>query len=76
MEIKLAPTEYKLLATFLKAPGRVWARDQLLDQVWGRNIYVEDRTVDVHIGRLRKALMQFDGSNPIRTVRGTGYSLG
>ena len=75
-QIKLAPTEYKLLAIFLRSPGRVWSREQLLDLVWGRNIYVEDRTVDVHIGRLRKALMQFGGKNPIRTVRGTGYSLG
>ena len=74
--IKLAPTEYRLLSTFLRSPGRVWSREQLLDLVWGQNIYVEDRTVDVHIGRLRKALMQFGGRDPIRTVRGTGYSLG
>lgn len=75
-QIKLAPTEYRLLSTFLRSPGRVWSREQLLDLVWGQNIYVEDRTVDVHIGRLRKALMQFGGRDPIRTVRGTGYSLG
>ena len=75
-QIKLAPTEYRLLLTFLRSPGRVWSREQLLDLVWGQNIYVEDRTVDVHIGRLRKALMQFGGRDPIRTVRGTGYSLG
>ena len=74
--IKLAPTEYKILATMLRAPGRVWSREQLLDAAWGRDIYVEDRTVDVHIGRLRKALMRFGGSDLIRTVRGTGYSLG
>ena len=75
-QIKLAPTEYRLLSTFLRSPGRVWSREQLLDLVWGQNIHVEDRTVDVHIGRLRKALMQFGGRDPIRTVRGTGYSLG
>lgn len=76
MPIKLGPTEFRLLATFLEKPGRVWARDQLLDRVWGRDIYVDSRTVDVHIGRLRKALTQQGGSDPIRTVRGAGYALG
>lgn len=75
-DIKLGPTEYKLLLTFMEKPGRVWSRDQLMDRVWGRDIYVDTRTVDVHIGRLRKALCQNDGSDPLRTVRGAGYALG
>ncbi len=75
-ELKLGPTEFRLLATFLEKPGRVFSRDQLLDRVWGRDIYVDTRTVDVHIGRLRKALTQFGGSDPLRTVRGAGYALG
>lgn len=74
--LKLGPTEFRLLATFMEKPGRVWSRDQLLDRVWGRDIYVDTRTVDVHIGRLRKALMQHGGSDPLRTVRGAGYALG
>ena len=74
-EIKLGPTEYRLLSTLLEKPGRVFSRDQLLDLVWGRDIYVDTRTVDVHIARLRKALMQHGGEDPIRTVRGAGYSL-
>jgi len=57
-------------------PGRVWSRDQLLDRVWGRDLYVDTRTVDVHIGRLRKALSQHGGTDPLRTVRGVGYALG
>ncbi len=56
--------------------GFVWTREQLLDRVWGRDIYVDTRTIDVHVGRLRKALMQNGGDNPVRTVRGTGYALG
>ena len=60
----------------MEKPGRVRTRDQLLDRVWGRDIYVDSRTVDVHVGRLRKALTQYGGSDPIRTVRGAGYSLG
>ena len=75
-EIKLGPTEFRLLATFLEKPGRVWSREQLLDRVWGRDIYVDTRTVDVHIGRLRKALCRDGGDDPIRTVRGAGYALG
>lgn len=74
--LKLGPTEFRLLSTFMEKPGRVWTRDQLLDRVWGRDIYVDTRTVDVHIGRLRKALCQHGGQDPLRTVRGTGYALG
>jgi two-component system, OmpR family, phosphate regulon response regulator PhoB len=74
--LKLGPTEFRLLSTFMEKPGRVWARDQLLDRVWGRDIYVDTRTVDVHIGRLRKALCQYGGEDPLRTVRGAGYALG
>ena len=75
-ELKLGPTEFRLLATFLERPGRVFSREALLDRVWGRDIYVDSRTVDVHIGRLRKALMSLGGDDPLRTVRGSGYSLG
>ena len=74
--VKLGPTEFRLLSTFLERPGRVWSREQLLDRAWGKNIYVENRTVDVHIGRLRKALCRYGGDDPLRTVRGAGYSLG
>lgn len=74
--LKLGPTEFRLLATFLEKPGRVWSREQLLDRVWGRDIYVDTRTVDVHVGRLRKALCAFGGDDPVRTVRGAGYALG
>ena len=74
--LKLGPTEFRLLATFMEKPGRVWSREQLLDRVWGRDIYVDTRTVDVHIGRLRKALCAFGGDDPLRTVRGAGYALG
>ncbi|KAE9631839.1 phosphate regulon transcriptional regulatory protein PhoB [Parasedimentitalea maritima] len=74
--LKLGPTEFRLLSTFMEKPGRVWSREQLLDRVWGRDIYVDTRTVDVHIGRLRKALSQFGGDDPLRTVRGAGYALG
>ncbi|MEL6808238.1 MAG: phosphate regulon transcriptional regulator PhoB [Pseudomonadota bacterium] len=75
-ELKLGPTEFRLLSTFMEKPGRVWSREQLLDRVWGRDIYVDTRTVDVHIGRLRKALTQHGGGDPVRTVRGAGYALG
>ncbi|MEM8802933.1 MAG: phosphate regulon transcriptional regulator PhoB [Pseudomonadota bacterium] len=75
-EIKLGPTEFRLLTTLMEKPGRVWSREQLLDRVWGRDIYVDSRTVDVHIGRLRKALCQHGGDDPVRTVRGSGYALG
>ena len=74
--LRLGPTEFRLLATFLEKPGRVWSREQLLDRVWGRDIYVDTRTVDVHVGRLRKALCAHEGDDPIRTVRGAGYALG
>jgi two-component system phosphate regulon response regulator PhoB len=75
--LALGPTEFRLLAAFLERPGRVWSRDQLLDRVWGREIYVDSRTVDVHVGRLRKTLRNANGSeDPIRTVRGAGYALG
>ncbi len=75
-DIKLGPTEFRLLSTFIEKPGRVWSREQLLDRIWGRDIYVDSRTVDVHVGRLRKALTKNGGSDPLRTVRGTGYALG
>ena len=74
--LHLGPTEFRLLSTLMEKPGRVWTREQLLDRVWGRDIYVDSRTIDVHVGRLRKALMAHGGDNPVRTVRGTGYSLG
>jgi two-component system, OmpR family, phosphate regulon response regulator PhoB len=75
-QLKLGPTEFRLLSTFMEKPGRVWSREQLLDRVWGRDIYVDTRTVDVHVGRLRKVLMQNGGQDPLRTVRGSGYALG
>jgi two-component system phosphate regulon response regulator PhoB len=74
--LKLGPTEFRLLSTSMEKPGRVWSREQLLDRVWGRDIYVDTRTVDVHIGRLRKALTRHGGPDPVRTVRGAGYALG
>ncbi|MFT4014369.1 MAG: phosphate regulon transcriptional regulator PhoB [Paracoccus sp. (in: a-proteobacteria)] len=74
--LHLGPTEFRLLSTLMEKPGRVWTREQLLDRVWGRDIYVDTRTIDVHVGRLRKALMSHGGDNPVRTVRGTGYALG
>ena len=74
--LKLGPTEFRLLSTFMEKPGRVWSREQLLDRVWGRDVYVDTRTVDVHIGRLRKELTRNGGSDPLRTVRGAGYALG
>lgn len=74
--LKLGPTEFRLLSCLMERPGRVFSREQLLDRVWGRDIYVDSRTVDVHVGRLRKALMATGGDDPLRTVRGAGYSLG
>jgi two-component system phosphate regulon response regulator PhoB len=74
--LSLGPTEFRLLTAFMERPGRVWSREQLLDRVWGRDIYVDSRTVDVHVGRLRKALKASDAGDPIRTVRGAGYALG
>ncbi|NBR34862.1 MAG: DNA-binding response regulator, partial [Rhodobacteraceae bacterium] len=73
---KLGPTEFRLLSTLMERQGRVLSRDQLLDDVWGRDIYVDTRTVDVHIGRLRKSLIEHGHDDPIRTVRGAGYALG
>lgn len=74
-EVHLGPTEFRLLDALLQRPGRVYSREQLLDLVWGRDVYVEARTVDVHIGRLRKALNRRGERDPIRTVRAAGYSL-
>ncbi|MCE7999591.1 MAG: phosphate regulon transcriptional regulatory protein PhoB [Rhodobiaceae bacterium] len=74
-EIHLGPTEYRLLEHLMQHPGRVFSRTQLLDAVWGSDVYVEARTVDVHIGRLRKALNQKGQRDPIRTVRAAGYAL-
>lgn len=74
--LKLGPTEFRLLSVFMEKPRRVWSRDQLLNRVWSRETNVETRTVDVHIGRLRKALCQNGGTDLLRTVRGVGYALG
>ncbi len=74
-DIHLGPTEFRLLDYLMLHPGRVFSREQLLDAVWGSDVYVEARTVDVHIGRLRKALSQHQGEDPIRTVRSAGYAL-
>ena len=74
-ELHLGPTEFRLLDYLMQRPGRVFSREQLLDAVWGSDVYVEARTVDVHIGRLRKALNQHSDIDLIRTVRSAGYSL-
>lgn len=74
-EIHLGPTEFRLLDYFIQHPGRVFSREQLLDAVWGSDVYVEARTVDVHVGRLRKALNKHGDYDPIRTVRSAGYAL-
>ena len=74
-DIHLGPTEYRLLDQLIQHPGRVFSREQLLDMVWGSDVYVEARTVDVHVGRLRKALNQAGEKDPIRTVRSAGYSF-
>jgi two-component system phosphate regulon response regulator PhoB len=73
--VHLGPTDYRLLEFLMRSPGRVFSREQLLNNVWGHDVYIDDRTVDVHIGRLRKALLQAWKTDPIRTVRGAGYSL-
>ena len=73
--IHLGPTEFRLLKTLMEKPGRVFSRERLLDLVWGRDVYVEDRTVDVHIRRLRKALNAEGAMDMIRTVRGEGYAI-
>lgn len=75
ISIPLGPTEYNLLAFFMRSPERVYSREQLLNGVWGDSVYVEERTVDVHIRRLRKALEPTDNHNLIQTVRGSGYRL-
>ncbi len=75
-EVRLGPTEFRLLAFFMENAGRVLSRQQLLDGVWGRDVFIDGRTVDVHVGRLRKALTRGPESDPIRTVRGTGYVFG
>lgn len=72
--LHLGPTEYRLLDHFMQHPGRVFSREQLLDAVWGSDVYVELRTVDVHVGRLRK-ILKSAGEDPIRTVRSAGYAL-
>lgn len=74
-EIRLGPTEFKLLDFFMSSPEQVFSRTQLLDGVWGHENYVDERTVDVHVGRLRAAIIRGDEENPIRTVRGTGYAM-
>ena len=74
-EIHLGPTEFRLLDHLIQHPGRVFSREQLLNAVWGSDVFVEVRTVDVHIGRLRKALNKHDQGDPIRTVRSAGYAL-
>ncbi|MFA5940315.1 MAG: phosphate regulon transcriptional regulator PhoB [Sinimarinibacterium sp.] len=71
--VRLGPTEYRLLHFFVSHPERVYTREQVLDRVWGQNVYVEERTVDVHIRRLRKALEPFGYDGMIQTVRGSGY---
>ena len=73
--VDLGPTEYRLLEFLMERPGRVFSRTQLLDGVWGNEIYIDERTVDVHVGRLRKALNRGHSADPIRTVRGAGYAL-
>jgi two-component system, OmpR family, phosphate regulon response regulator PhoB len=73
--IDLGPTEYRLLEFLMERPGRVFSREQLLNGVWGSQIYIDERTVDVHVGRLRKALNRGYETDPIRTVRGAGYAL-
>lgn len=73
--LRLGPTEFRLLAALMERPGRVWSREQILDRVWGRDAEIDFRAVDVHIGRLRKALALPGKPDPIRTVRGAGYAL-
>jgi two-component system phosphate regulon response regulator PhoB len=73
--VALGPTEYRLLEFFMTHPERVYSREQLLDRVWGGNVYVEERTIDVHVRRLRKALEEFHCERLVQTVRGAGYRL-
>ncbi|WP_295808368.1 phosphate regulon transcriptional regulator PhoB [uncultured Nitratireductor sp.] len=74
-EIRLGPTEFRLLEFMMQHPGRVFSRSQLLDNVWGETIYIDERTVDVHVGRLRKAVNQGRLPDVIRTIRGAGYAI-
>ena len=74
-DLHLGPTEYRLLEYLMRHPGRVYSREQLLDGVWGNDVYVDERTVDVHFGRLRKAINRGREADPIRTVRGAGYAF-
>jgi two-component system, OmpR family, phosphate regulon response regulator PhoB len=74
-DVNLSPTEFRLLEQLMRNPGRVYSRSQLLDTVWGRDAFVDERTVDVHVGRLRKALRRGKEPDPIRTVRATGYAF-
>ena len=74
-EVKLGPTEFRLLEFMMRSPGRVFSRGQLLDNVWGEAIYVDERTVDVHVGRLRKAVNDGHAEDVIRTIRGAGYAI-
>lgn len=74
-DVTLGPTEFRLLEFLMENPGRVYSREQLLDGVWGRDVYIDERTVDVHMGRLRRALNRGDEDDPLRTVRGAGYSI-
>jgi two-component system phosphate regulon response regulator PhoB len=74
-ELHLGPTEFRLLEFLMQSPGRVFTREQLLDGVWGNDVYIDERTVDVHVGRLRKAINRPRKPDPIRTVRGAGYSF-
>ena len=74
-EIHLGPTEFRLLEFLMQSPGRVFSREQLLNGVWGHDVYVDERTVDVHVGRLRKSINRGRARDPIRTVRGSGYSF-
>ena len=74
-ELKLGPTEFRLLEFMMRHPGRVFSRSQLLDNVWGETIYIDERTVDVHVGRLRKAVNTGKMPDVIRTIRGAGYAI-
>jgi two-component system, OmpR family, phosphate regulon response regulator PhoB len=74
-ELHLGPTEFRLLEFLMQSPGRVYSRAQLLDAVWGRDVYIDERTVDVHVGRLRKAIQMGSSRDPVRTVRGSGYAF-
>jgi two-component system, OmpR family, phosphate regulon response regulator PhoB len=75
IDLQLGPTEFRLLAFLMRSPGRVFTRDQLLNGVWGHDAYIDERTVDVHVGRLRRAVHLDGRQDPIRTVRGAGYSF-